>query len=382
MKNKVFFIFFSIYLTVVSIYGLDTDASNRIAVDNGIINILQKLWDSGADISDLKFYLSNTLVLAVINERNKEPQLTITNGAIAAADPNQWLTVKIDINDEGLMVKYPPPNNGIIEILFLKDGKPYVLSFKKDAEQKFFICFSAVINSRSYRLESQSELPRLFVKTALNTEENEVFVFLSNEPSQAARNFQGSMPRFQQTETRGQEHSAFRHSVRYNKLPPVDIMTDGVLKAQNLAQFLLDNNPQADPAFVFRLAGYYIEEANYEGVNHDIAFAQMCLETGYLKFGGIVLREWNNFCGLGAFKQGEVLRFPDPRIGVRAQIQHLKAYASVDPLNKDLVDGRFHLVKPRGKSPTIDGLAGTWAEDRQYAVKIHSILKRMYNSSF
>ncbi|MCL2067568.1 MAG: glucosaminidase domain-containing protein [Treponema sp.] len=164
--------------------------------------------------------------------------------------------------------------------------------------------------------------------------------------------------------------------------PPEYIMGEGSVTGEKLAYFLGLNNPQADSDFTLILAGLYIEEAAAEGVNHDTAFAQMCLETGYLRYGGLVSPEQNNFCGLGAIgpgQPGEV--FPDPRTGVRAHIQHLKAYASEEPLNTELVDPRFKWVR-RGSSPTIQGLSGTWAADRTYDNKIASILNRLYDFSF
>ena len=163
---------------------------------------------------------------------------------------------------------------------------------------------------------------------------------------------------------------------------PEKIMGEGLTAAEKLTLFLLEANPAADREFTENLARFYVEEAAIEGINHDTAFAQMCLETGFLKFGGLVMPDMNNFCGLGATGPGNPgASFPDPRTGVRAHIQHLKAYASGEPLKQDLVDPRYHLVRP-GSSPMISGLAGTWAADKQYAVKIDGILKRLYNFSF
>jgi hypothetical protein len=154
----------------------------------------------------------------------------------------------------------------------------------------------------------------------------------------------------------------------------------GHVEAEKLAAFLLTTNTAADSEFVNQLARLYIEEAALEGVDHDVAFAQMCLETGFLRYGGLVSYDMNNFCGLGAIgpeKPGE--RFPTPQIGVRAQIQHLKGYATSDPLKQELVDPRYKYVR-YGSAPTIEGLAGSWAADRSYAEKIVGILQRMYNA--
>ncbi|MDR2953433.1 MAG: glucosaminidase domain-containing protein [Treponema sp.] len=159
-------------------------------------------------------------------------------------------------------------------------------------------------------------------------------------------------------------------------------MGKGLVPKEKLTRFLTLNNPYAKPDFAQILASIYIDEAADEGVNHDIAFAQMCLETGYLKYGGLVLPEWNNFCGLGAIgpqQPGEI--FPDTLTGVRAHIQHLKAYATEEPLKSELVDPRYKYVR-KGSSPGIDGLSGTWAVDKSYSVKIKTILRRLYIFSF
>jgi hypothetical protein len=164
--------------------------------------------------------------------------------------------------------------------------------------------------------------------------------------------------------------------------PPEFIMGRGLVAANKLALFLQVNNPDVNPVYAKELAGYYIEEALAEGVNHDVAFAQMCLETGYLKFGGLVKPEMNNFCGLGSIGPGQPgLSFPDPRTGVRAHIQHLQAYAAEGPLKGVLVDPRYRYVR-RGASPAIYGLAGTWAADTAYGTKIGSVLRKLYDFSF
>jgi hypothetical protein len=167
-------------------------------------------------------------------------------------------------------------------------------------------------------------------------------------------------------------------------IPPVPerILGEGLVRPEELVFFLRSSNPEAAADFIEDLALFYIEEAAAEGVNHDIAFAQMCLETGFLRFGGLVTPDMNNFCGLGAIGPGQNgERFPSPRIGVRAQVQHLKAYATGEPLRGELVDPRYRWVR-YGSAPTITGLAGTWAADREYAHKLRTILERLYLSAF
>jgi hypothetical protein len=158
-----------------------------------------------------------------------------------------------------------------------------------------------------------------------------------------------------------------------------DIMGKGELGADILSLFLLGANSGADPEFVKELAVYYMEEAEAEGVNHDIAFAQMCLETGFLRYGGLVTPDMNNFCGLGSIGPGEPGEsFSSARIGVRAHIQHLKAYATDAPLQNELVDPRRRWVR-QGSAPLLKNLSGSWAADIQYSYKIGVILSRLYS---
>ncbi len=156
------------------------------------------------------------------------------------------------------------------------------------------------------------------------------------------------------------------------------IMGGGSVTADRLVSFLLENNPGADSGRVALLASLYVEEAAFEGVDSDVAFVQMCHETGFLRFGGLVTEEMNNFCGLGSTGPGNPgLWFPDERTGVRAHIQHLKAYGSTESLNLEQVDPRFGMVSPRGKSPDVFGLSGTWASDRHYGESLAELLLRL-----
>ena len=162
-------------------------------------------------------------------------------------------------------------------------------------------------------------------------------------------------------------------------LPSEFIMDNGLISAKHLASFLTYNNNSVDYHYAVKLAQLYIDEASHEGVNPDIAFTQMCLETGFLRFDGTVNPSQNNFCGLGVTSNGvEGLCFEDEQIGIRAHIQHLKAYASVSCLNKKLVDSRFHFVK-RGTVKDISGLTGKWATDKHYDKKIRNLLQRLYS---
>lgn len=98
------------------------------------------------------------------------------------------------------------------------------------------------------------------------------------------------------------------------------------------------------------------EEAVAEGVKPEVVFAQMCNETYFLQFDGDVKVEQCNFAGIGATGGGVPGNtFADVRTGIRAQVQHLKAYASTAKLTQACVDPRFQYVK-RGTCKYVEWL--------------------------
>lgn len=129
--------------------------------------------------------------------------------------------------------------------------------------------------------------------------------------------------------------------------------------AQMVSYALKGNpNPLLPYCTIEELAQIFAEEGEVENVRADVAWAQALKETGYFKYGGIVLPEQNNYSGIGALNnnaQGDAAIFETPRIGARAQIQHLKAYASTEALKLQCIDPRFHLVK-RGSAKYVEWL--------------------------
>lgn len=114
-------------------------------------------------------------------------------------------------------------------------------------------------------------------------------------------------------------------------------------------------------------------EAKAEGVKPEILYSQVMLETDYLRFGNDVDVTQCNFGGFGATGNGaKGVTFDDVQTGLRAQVQHLKAYASTASLTKTCVDPRFTYVK-RGSAPTAYDLSGKWAADSAYGVSIVKI---------
>lgn len=130
-----------------------------------------------------------------------------------------------------------------------------------------------------------------------------------------------------------------------------------------------------------QFAQIFYEEANAEGVKAEIAFTQCMKETGFLKYGGDVLPNQYNFAGIGATGGVHGAKFKDVRTGIRAQIQHLKAYASTSPLKNACVDPRFNYVT-RNTAPYVEWLGIKenpngygWASAKNYGYDIVGMVK-------
>ena len=127
------------------------------------------------------------------------------------------------------------------------------------------------------------------------------------------------------------------------------------------------------------------EEAIVENVKPEVVFGQAMKETGYLQFGGDVKVEQFNFAGLGATGGVPGESFKDVRTGIRAQVQHLKAYASKDSPKNEIVDTRFAYVT-RNCAPYVEWLGikenpdgKGWATARKYGMSLmESYIKPIY----
>ncbi|VBB07835.1 mannosyl-glycoprotein endo-beta-n-acetylglucosaminidase [Lucifera butyrica] len=163
----------------------------------------------------------------------------------------------------------------------------------------------------------------------------------------------------------------------------VTIMGPPLATQEQCVSHLLKHNPlPLITVSAAKLVNYYFEEGQREGIRPDFAFAQALHETGYFAYGGDVNPLQNNYCGLGTTGGGvKGAWFPSARIGVRAQIQHLLAYASSRPPVTPLVDPRYELLKRTvrfGKAVTWTDLNGKWAVPGiGYGQRILSIQQRI-----
>ena len=166
------------------------------------------------------------------------------------------------------------------------------------------------------------------------------------------------------------------------------IMGKSVATVDQMQSYIKRVNP-AVPQSVLDMIPFYLTEGKAEGVRGDIAFAQSCLETGNFIFkGSAVTLDQNNFAGIGVTQNGiKGNSWATPQLGIRAQIQHLKAYASDDPLTGACVDPRFKYVR-RNCAEYVEHLGIQenpqqcgWAAGKDYGKKIIQILNNILKES-
>ena len=159
---------------------------------------------------------------------------------------------------------------------------------------------------------------------------------------------------------------------------------------QARAYVVLRSGPAALDDFTDLYLTYLYEMCQRIGVRFELAFAQWCDETGVgtSKY----WREQRNPAGLGALEAGDSGityvggTFTDPRMSALAHLAHLWLYIEGTSLpvtltGGDKVDPRWQAALSAGKAgsaPTLGKLAGSWADNPNYAVQIAAHANRAF----
>lgn len=173
-------------------------------------------------------------------------------------------------------------------------------------------------------------------------------------------------------------HKYFKVDAYYAIMGSSNISVEQMVNYYNANQVYPTFYLDSDAPNIETFCKIYMEECEMEGIRVEVAFAQAMKETGFLRFKGQVRIEQYNFAGIGAVDSGEIApaSFDSVREGIRAQVQHLKAYASTGVLKSACVDPRFNLVT-RGTAPYVEWLGiqenpyGVgWATSKNYGYSI------------
>ena len=162
--------------------------------------------------------------------------------------------------------------------------------------------------------------------------------------------------------------------------PETKIMGKGTLDKNDIVAYMRTKNALVSRKDVEAIVDTYIKEAQREHINHDIAIAQMCYATDFLR--NQQQMKNHNYAGFDMLN-GIPIKYANMNEGIRAHIQHLKGYASCDLPEGKIIDKRYQILienRTHGTVTTLEALFEKWSPDSAHAYrsKINSILDDLY----
>jgi hypothetical protein len=323
-------------------------------------------WETAMEFKDelnrLDFYLSRNLTLIPKDQNNNG---VVREGKLMDNEKNPSdEKFVISKSTPVKMVKFSPNPRDRASIKTLFSGQFILLRFVRNTKDCFELD-SVTKNAKNYTYDKEGDVPLLCIYDERNNV-NRTNVLIQTKRHDVSSFYIRSRPRI-----------------------PEDIMLKSgqqtYLTEDAVVKYLSEISrgiPYRDIETVIRL---YINEAETEKINHDIAIAQMCHATQSLTNKTL----WNNrnYAGLsieGARWNGKNWdgKFPESLTGVRAHIQHLKGYAVTGTLQRDTVDPRFHLLaKHRGNGDTLHKLCAVWVAKEnsgKYERNLREMLEDLY----
>jgi len=332
----------------------------------------------------LRYYLSNPFAITVV-ERNDIPvKYEVNNGTLVVSGEERIKTTQIEFSNANPGTLTPRDDMGAsyeyLRIVFQVEGKNIPLIFKKNPQGRYDL-FSAEIETgagiSTRPLRFDDEVPQLCISAQLN-ERPEV---LTIDPTLGGD--QRDAGSVQQASDRGQSHQNINISYSSN-IPSKLIMGSGSVTPGGVAAYIrsMSQSPALSYENIERLINIYFREADIEGINHDIAIAQMLHWTDSLRNHERVRS--HNYGGLGSTPAWNGI-FCDMTTGVMAHIQHLKGYASTRLPNRQLVDPRYQILIDLGylgRVSMFDQLYRWWVTNSvSYGNSIDRILNELYRFS-
>ena len=332
---------------------LTSDTANKLLQLRSSVDELEEM-------NRLRFSLSGrfNLILPVMNNG---PKIGI-DGAFVDRSQNAK-TINFDTTDIGRLrtiIPNAPFGKETFIIDFQMHGEVIPLGFKKSSYSDSYILSSVDHGTERYVIGSQKGLPHLCIYMTQNILPN-----IQATPFSALGNFH--------------KRCGFscRPSDRYCYMILLErIISQGYASKRGAIGYILSQNDTVNYQLLESLIDIYIEEAAFEGVNHDVAIAQMLYATNYLRNNMSSF----NYAGFSAGgTRGWDGKFSNMRTGVRAHIQHLKGYGSTQLPCHQIVDPRYYLLESMyGKVQNISQLCDLWSHYSVYKDNLIRILYGMY----
>jgi hypothetical protein len=345
----------------------------------------------GQNLYSLGYYLSATLTLVTNSESTgyiNQTGVFVLNEGNAIKE-----VIKINFNEKGRLENYNDRGKEIFEISF--PDKTVRLTFERNEKKNSYDLVSADDAGKRYtiNINEGEPIPQLFIRFNHISDPNPTIKVQSVPTSQTAES-----ERRIDDPNRVLGNLQFENALLQQRepiptipvLPPsfpwemtnarnISIEGTGWLTRNDIVRYIKGYNPNP-PQYMESLIDTYIWEADREGINHDIAVAQMCYATNYLKERQLI--NVYNYAGFSAVNRVPVT-YRNMNDGIRAHIQHLKGYASHQLPKGNIIDQRYQILVTegiQGTVKTLDALFVRWSPTnyQQYGNGIVNILKELY----
>jgi hypothetical protein len=342
----------------------DPAAGGKIPVTAGIVDYFL---NSNGKYEGLKFYLSKPFALKI---QNDIAEIEVKDNMVMLNSPIPDREIKFTENSEGVLNEISPSEKGgEIKILFQEEGKTLVFIRKPGGYE----LSSAVLNDRRTQ-EIQLPEPIQLLVSGKDNRQAEV------KAASADFEYPAPKPQVQNYQPYHNINAGYSAERYIPAIPSRSIIDSGSLSPEGVIKFAGERKHSALSKNDVAIIHEYFKEAVIEGVNVDIAIAQMLYVTDFFRnkqrlasfnYAGLSPRPQRKFNG----------SFNSMTEGVRAHIQHLKAYAK-EPLKQSKVDPRYDLAYKLGyRGMRLEQLYGHWAQNQQYGQKIDNILCDLYQYS-
>ena len=390
-----------IYVEAKTSDGTTTNKTMNFAVGKDYNVLVTKI--NGINVSNLK----DGKVQLNADITSNDPNLEYIFKAYCTNGEKKWYS--IGKNNNGF-IEWTPKEEGdhlIVLDVYDSDGKKYTYSMGCSVQGS--VDFIDLVSNKngSQSIETNIQLTGKSKINGIGTYEHKILIYDGKEWKKLGESLDdfsidwkptiagNYLLCYQITSPKGKDYNAF---INYNITPLHEIMGNSSTTVSKMVNLYKSHNSSYDEYAESMYNGclsqggapnietfcqVFLEEANAEGVRAEVAFAQAMLETGFLKYGGDVKPNQYNFAGLGATGGVPGNDFIDVRTGIRAQIQHLKCYASTESLNNERVDKRWSDAL-RGKAEYVEYLSipsnpyGTgWAASSIYGQEIIKLLNQL-----
>jgi len=392
-----------LFLIVIPIFAYSQNTAETgqfIPVNQQIFSMIEHF--SNSDNTDyigligrIRFALSDSFSVAISNN-NQQNIIITTDGGIRLSEQQ---ILRFTKEQEGELRTFRPEFPEPFVILFAHENEKIPLIFRKNPRLDSYELFAIEYGHRMYMIQS-GERPQLLVFSTLGNENllrailasapRAVTSVGSHHPSSPSR-INTSVVSTGGTISTGVTSGSPRPAVIGNN----NIIGSGTTTEASVIAYIMSrpNRPVVSNGIVMarpqppviarseieRIVRVYFREAAIEGVNPDIAIAQMLYATDFFTNNTVI--QSRNYAGLSPVANFNGT-FPGDR-GITSHIQHLWGYANPasSSLRGQLINPRMRVLNDlgyRGRATTFDQLYQYWTlNSYDYGNAINRIITDM-----